>query len=65
MYSNIKAEMARANITQAYLAKLLGRSPHTVHCYLYGKTPIPAGVLVKMSEIFGKSTDYLLGISSE
>lgn len=60
MFPNIKAEMARNNLTSCELAHNLNVSRKTIGNWLkYGN--IPANALIKMAEIFEVSVDYLLG----
>lgn len=57
--NNIEAERARLQLTKEEIAKKLGISTRTYHNYTHGK-PIPSTVLIKMSEMFNCSVDYLL-----
>lgn len=61
MMSNIEAERARKKLTQVEIARLLGVAPKTYSNYVKGQ-PIPSDILIKMSKLFGCSTDYLLNI---
>lgn len=60
-YPNIEAERARAELTAAELGSALGISRKTYSNWQNGKSEIPASKLCSMADIFGCSTDYLLG----
>lgn len=60
MYPNINAELARHGMQKYELANRLNINRKTLGKWLNNGC-IPAHALVKMSEIFGVSTDYLLG----
>ena len=62
MFPNIDAECARNKITLYKLAEMLNVNRKTLGKWL-AKGSIPASKLLEMSEIFDKSTDYLLGRS--
>lgn len=59
-YPNIEAERARAGMTKEDLAREIGISRKTLHNWIASGN-IPLSGLEKMSNIFGKSADYLLG----
>ena len=65
MLQNVKAEMARANLTNTQLADKLGVSEKTISNWKIGKTDIPSSKLVEMSRIFNCSIDYLLATDAE
>ena len=59
-YPNINAEMARNGMNRVELAKKMGVSRKTVYNWLtLGR--IPMNVMVKLSELFDCSVDYLIG----
>jgi len=60
--NNIKAEMARNELSQSDLATLLDVSPTTVKNWLCGKTEIPSSALIRMSKEWRVSADYLLSL---
>lgn len=60
MFPNIKAELARNNMTQDKLAEELEVNRKTLGKW-FKEGCIPAHALVRMSEIFNVSIDYLLG----
>lgn len=61
--NNIEAERSRIGLTKEEMANRLGVCSKTYTGYIRGKA-IPSSVLVKMSEIFNCSVDYLLGINN-
>lgn len=63
MRPNIKAEMARNSMTNKSLAAKLGVSDKTISNWKSGRTDIPSDKLIVMSQLFGVTTDYLLGIA--
>lgn len=63
MFNNIKAELARYDMSQENLAEFLGISSSTVKNWFNGKATIPSSALIKMSQRWGVSTDYLLGLT--
>lgn len=61
MYRNLEAEMARAGIKQAQLAKELGITPTTLSFKLSGKSNLSLGECVKIKRFLGsqETIDYL------
>ena len=59
---NIEAERARLQMTKEQMCAELGITNKTYLSYIRGGR-IPSTVLVKLSEMTGKSTDYLLGLT--
>lgn len=64
MLTNIEAERGRLQLTKEEISKNLGITSKTYLAYIRGK-PIPSNVLIKMSRMFGRSVDYLLGLTTE
>ena len=64
MLTNIEAERGRLQLTKEEISKNLGITSKTYLAYIRGK-PIPSTVLIKMSRMFGRSVDYLLGLTTE
>lgn len=62
MFPNIRAEMARNNLTLYELSESLEVNRKTVGKWLKDGC-IPANALIKMSSLFNVSIDYLLGRS--
>lgn len=61
IYPNIEAERARAGKTKEQFAHDLGVNPKTVQNWQKGRCAIPCDKLLKMCELFGCTSDYLLG----
>lgn len=64
MLVNIEAERARLQLTKSEISKRLGITGATYNNYLNGIRPIPSAILLKMADMFGCSTDYLLGLNN-
>lgn len=66
MLSNIEAERVRNQLTKEDMAKKLGVSLKTYYNWVSQETDMPISFLVKISNMFGTTTDYLLeGMSFE
>ena len=61
--NNIQKLLDDKNKTQVWLAVELGVSKETINQYIRGKIKPRQDMLIKMSEIFGTSIDYILGIA--
>ena len=59
--SKIKELRIEKGITQKKLAKLLHVSPSTLSCYENNRYEPPLYILCAIADLFGVSTDYLLG----
>lgn len=64
-FPNIDAEIARAGLNKYSFAKAVDVSYSTIKSYMIGKTDIPCSKLVKMADLFGCITDYLLGLTDQ
>ncbi len=53
------------DITQKEMAKYLGVHQTTYSSYEIGKLSLTAEVLIKLSEYYNTSVDYLLGLTDE
>lgn len=60
MLRNIEAERARYGYTKESLASKLGISVKTYYNWINCDTDLPSSALIKMSQLFKVSTDYLL-----
>lgn len=60
IYPNIEAERVRANLSQDALAEKLGIERKSYYNWLT-KGNIPVRMLIKLSDMFDCSVDYLLG----
>ena len=58
----IKELRKEKNLSQTDLAKLLYTSQDTISLWERGKSLPDIPALIKLTEIFGVSSDYLLGI---
>ena len=65
MFPNISAELGRHGMTITSLSEQLGVSRKTVSNWLNGKSEIPVSALIKMSQMFECTTDYLIGIGQD
>ena len=60
MLKNIEAERARNRMTKEELAKRLDIAPRTYYSWVNEETDVPSSALIKMSNLFGVTIDYLL-----
>ena len=63
MYKNIRALREDHDMTQKQVSDLLHCSQQVYSNYELGQRDIPTDVLIKLSEIYGVSTDYILGLT--
>ena len=63
-YPNIDAEQTRAGMSRESLAQALGVSRKTLYNWINAGN-IPQSALIKMSELFKCSIDYLLSVNPE
>lgn len=61
----IKSERVRLGLTQRELATKLNVADSTVRAWESGERPLTVGSLLAMSDMFGCTTDYLLGRCDE
>ena len=62
---NIASERVRQGMSQGDLAERLGVARQTILRWENGKTNPPTSALYMMADIFGCSTDYLVGRTDE
>ena len=62
--TRIKKLREQSNLTQSALAKRLGISRSSVNAWEMGISVPSTQYIVELSQIFGISTDYLLGLNS-
>ena len=62
---NIKKLRKAHHLTQKDLSMQLGLTPKMISFYENDERIPPADILIKLSQIFGVSTDFLLGISNK
>lgn len=60
MLSSIEAERVRRQLTKEEMAKELGVSLKTYYNWISEEADMPTSFLIKMSNMFGTTTDYLL-----
>ena len=64
-YPNIEAERVRAGMSQDELTVALGYKERKTYYNWLANGNIPTSVLIKMSELFNCSVDYLLGVNQK
>ncbi len=65
MKSNIRKLRSERNMSQTDLAEIIGKTQQTVSHMERDRDRIPIESLITMSEYFGVSTDYILGLEEE
>ena len=65
MVSNIRGERSRRDMSQKQLAEKLGVAESTIRRWEEGVTKPASSMLMAMADIFGCTTDYLLGLTEE
>lgn len=65
MYRRLRDLREDADLLQKDVAAILNCSQVCYSNYEIGKRDIPTEVLIKLSEIYNTSIDYLLGITDE
>ena len=63
--NRIKTLRTEYNLTQKQLADKLGLTPKMISFYESGQRIPPIDIVEKLSIIFSKSADYLIGLSSD
>lgn len=61
----IKKQRLKYNLTQKALSQRLGLTPKMISFYEKDQRIPPADILIKLSQIFNVTTDYLLGLSDD
>lgn len=62
---NIRSERVRIGLTVDGLAKAVGVSKNTIASWELNKRSPDGSYLMRMANIFGCTTDYLLGLTDE
>ena len=62
---NLASERIRLGLTQEQLAEKLGTNTRSINHYENGKLLMPPQVLGAAADLFGCSTDYLLGRTND
>ena len=65
MYQRIRDLREDRDLTQTQIAKILNMSQTGYSQYEIGKNDIPTKILIKLSEFYNTSVDYLLGLTNE
>ncbi len=65
MYIRIRNLREDNDCTQAQMAKILNCSQQVYSNYELGQRDIPTDILIKLSEYYNVSTDYLLGLTDK
>lgn len=65
MYRRIRDFREYNDLTQTQVAKMLGMSQTGYSKYETGENDIPTYVLIKLSDFYNTSVDYLLGLTDE
>lgn len=65
MYKRIRKLRRQREYTQTQMANLLFIGQSTYSSYELGKLNIPLPTLVRIAQILGTSTDYLLNLSDD
>ena len=63
MYKNIRSLREDRDITQKQMADYLHCSQQVYSNYELGQRDIPTDILIRLSEYYGVSTDFLLGLT--
>lgn len=65
MHNNIRSERVRKRMTQAQFASEVGVAESTVRDWESGRSDPNMSSIVRMTQIFGCSADYVIGLSDE
>lgn len=65
MYRRIRDFREDNDLAQTQVAKMLGMSQTGYSKYETGENDIPTYVLIKLSDFYNTSVDYLLGLTDE
>lgn len=63
VYRRIRDLREDHDFTQKYVSKILCCSQQVYSNYELGKRDIPTDILIKLTKLYGVSTDYILGLS--
>ena len=63
MYKNIRSLREDRDITQKQVSEYLHCSQQVYSNYELGQRDIPTDILIRLSEYYGVSTDFLLGLT--
>lgn len=65
MYQSLRDLREDADMNQTQVAKYLGMSQTGYSKYETGENDIPTQVLIRLSQLYHVSIDYLLGVSDK
>ncbi len=65
MYSRLRDLREDRDMTQRELASRLCCSQQVYSNYELGQRDIPTDILIKLSKLYGVSTDYILGLTND
>ncbi|MDD6704531.1 MAG: helix-turn-helix transcriptional regulator [Clostridiaceae bacterium] len=65
MYKRIRDLREDRDLTQTQIAKILGMSQTGYSKYETGENDLPTSILIKLSDYYGVSIDYILGMTDE
>ena len=65
MYKRIRDLREDRDLTQTQIAKILGLSQTGYSKYETGENDLPTSILIKLSDYYGVSIDYILGMTDE
>lgn len=65
MYKRIAELRKERGWSQKELCKLLNMSQTGYSKYETGENDVPTAILIRLAQIYGTSTDYILGITDE
>lgn len=65
MFRRIRDLREDHDLTQKEVAKILSCSQQVYSNYELGQRDIPTDILIKLSRLYGVTTDYILGLSND
>ena len=63
MYRRIRELREDADLTQAQMAQILNCSQQVYSNYELGQRDVPTGILIRLSQLYHVSVDYILGLT--
>ena len=64
MYPRIRDLRQDKDISQKYIAEILGMSQTGYSKYETGENDVPTNILIKLAKFYKTSTDYILGLTN-
>lgn len=65
MYKRLRELREDHDLTQKEIAQILNMSQTGYNQYEIGKNDLPTKILIKLSEYYNVSVDYILGLTNE